>query len=93
MPSGCISQHQRPQHHDSSSELTPALPVYTQTYIDKHNMNTCTKCIQLNISNLDTLGTEESVLISEVRVLISGVAMYIFGTDKCPVYLISGCPE
>ena len=43
VPSDCILRHQRLQHHDSSSELTPALAVYDQQKcsIDKHhNMNT-----------------------------------------------------
>ena len=40
--------------------------------------------IQWNLSNPDTLGTEESVLISEVRVLILGVVInLVFGADKC----------
>ena len=52
--------------------------------------------IQWNLSNPDTLGTEESVLIS----LISGVVMYtnrVFGTAKCVLFievsLCQGCPE
>ena len=49
--------------------------------------------VQWNLSNLDTLGTEESVLIS-------GVVMYtnrVFGTAKSvpffEVSLFQGCPE
>ena len=52
--------------------------------------------IQWNLSNPDTLGAEESVLIS----VISGVELYrdlAFGIAKCPVYQLrcpySGCPD
>ena len=50
--------------------------------------------IQWNLSNPDTLGAEESVLIG----VISGVELYTdlaFGIAKCPVYqgvLIRGVP-
>ena len=47
--------------------------------------------VQWNLSNPDTLGIEESVLISEVYILISGVVMYMnrqgaWDSQMCPVY-------
>ena len=61
-------------------------------------LKTTYTCLQCNLSNPDTLGTEESVLISEV-VLISGVKFYTnmaFGTAKSDLFIkvsISGCPD
>ena len=43
-------------------------------------------CIQWKFSNQDILGTEESVLISEVS-LISGVVMYTNWTAKCVLFI------
>ena len=55
------------------------------------------KWVHWNISNPDTLGTEESVLISEVPWFQGLLCTQhgIWDSKKCPVYwgvLISGCP-
>ena len=57
------------------------------------------KHIQWNSSNPDTIGLEESVLIREVHVLISGVEKYtnmVLGEEESVLFrevsIFQGCP-
>ena len=76
----CVEEMFSTHQNEMSTTIVKPIPV-------QHNIYSTEACdIQWNLSNPDTLGTEESVLISEVSWVYIVHKHGIWDSKKCPVY-------